>query len=338
MMKQRSVIPVLLALGLAGCHGAPKADPDTVYLEAEQIRELPGEIKEVRVPVPTPQLRRLPAVAASDDAATTPEHAIADAKDNATQRAKPDDFIQAVQVYDYLPGVVYEVIASPGHVTTIALEPGEQLITKAAGDTAQWFVGDTPGSGDRTLLMVKPLKPNVETNLVVSTDRRLYQIDLKSVPGVYQSEVRWNYPADFARQLIARHHEQVEADKDVLDGDVNLTELDFGYRIQFRGRAKEGEPDWTPRRVFTDGRKTYIGFPENLAVMEAPPLFVLSRKGDTQLVNYRVKGHYYIVDRVIDRAELRLGEAPQEVVTIERTGARRESTVRRSTTHPIHRR
>lgn len=334
MMKRCSVTITLFALGLAGCHGAPKADPDTVYLEAEQIRELPGEIKEVRVPVPTPQLRRLPAVAASDDAATSPEQAITDAKDSATQSAKSDDFIQAAQVYDYLPGVVYEVIASPGHVTTIALEPGEQLITKAAGDTDQWFVGDTPGSGDRTLLMIKPLKPNVETNLVVSTDRRLYQIDLKSVPGVYQSEVRWNYPADFARQLIARHHEQVEAAEDVLDGDVNLTELDFGYRI----RVKEGEPDWTPRRVFTDGRKTYIGFPENLAVMEAPPLFVLSRKGEAQLVNYHVQGHYYIVDRVIDRAELRLGESPQKVVTIERTGPRRESTARRSTTHPIHRR
>jgi len=205
MMKRCSVTFTLFALGLAGCHGTPKADPDTVYLEAEQIRELPGEIKEVRVPVPTPQLRRLPTATEAEGVATSPEQAIADAKDSATQRAKPDDFIQAAQVYDYLPGVVYEVIASPGHVTTIALEPGEKLITKAAGDTAQWFVGDTPGSGDRTLLLVKPLKPNVETNLVVSTDRRLYQIDLKSVPGVYQSEVRWNYPADFARQLIAPH-------------------------------------------------------------------------------------------------------------------------------------
>jgi hypothetical protein len=48
-------------------------------------------------------------------------------------------------------------------------------------------------------------------------------------------------------------------------------------------------------------------------------LFVVGPEGDNQLVNYRVRGNYYIVDRLFAAAELRLGEKPQQVVRISRT-------------------
>lgn len=54
---------------------------------------------------------------------------------------------------------------------------------------------------------------------------------------------------------------------------------------------------------------------------EAPPLFVVGPLGDSQLVNYRVSGNHYIVDRLFAAAELRLGENPQQIVRISRTGA-----------------
>jgi len=98
-----------------------------------------------------------------------------------------------------------------------------------------------------------------------------------------------------------------------IDRGVTLKKLDFGYRVTAESGA---EPKWMPRRVFTDGRKTYIGFPRDLATTSAPPLFVLGREGEAQLVNYRVKGGYYVIDQVIERAELRLGKEPQQVVSI----------------------
>ena len=76
-------------------------------------------------------------------------------------------------------------------------------------------------------------------------------------------------------------------------------------------------------RAFDDGRKVYIQFPSRLDQGEAPPLFVVGRNGDSQLVNYRINGSYYIVDRLFAVAELRLGEDDQEVVRIERTAAPR---------------
>ena len=43
--------------------------------------------------------------------------------------------------------------------------------------------------------------------------------------------------------------------------------------------------------------------------------------GKPALVNYRVRGTTYIVDRLFAAAELRLGSTPQQVVRIVRTDA-----------------
>jgi len=76
-------------------------------------------------------------------------------------------------------------------------------------------------------------------------------------------------------------------------------------------------PNWRPIRVFDDGKKVFIQFPKTVSVSEAPPLFVTDKKGkQSKLVNYRVRGEYYIVDRLFDAAELRLGEKDQIIVRI----------------------
>ena len=323
-MKPIFIITLIITTGLLliGCHPQQVIDPNTVYLEAAKRPKSPlAVIKEVEVPVPSPQLRRLPVQQTKkiNDAST--QEVVTAAKDKATQKPDKDSFIEAVQMYDYLEGVVYEVFASPGHVTTIELQPGEKLIAKVAGNTAQWDVRDSrTGSGDfsRTLLLVKPHKPNVETNLVISTNRRVYQIDLKSLSGVYHSAVAWNYPMDLITQLVDQHHHETLEDDKVIERGVVIAAIDFGYTIKSRTRKL---PKWMPKRVFNDGRKTYIHFPKDLAVTEAPPLFILGDKPkdrEAQLVNYRVKANYYIVDQIIERAQLRLGKAPQQIVTITR--------------------
>ena len=56
-----------------------------------------------------------------------------------------------------------------------------------------------------------------------------------------------------------------------------------------------------------------------------PPLFVVSSAGDAELVNYRYRAPYYIVDRLFGAAELRLGGDKANVVRISRTDVRRGS-------------
>ena len=128
--------------------------------------------------------------------------------------------------------------------------------------------------------------------------------------------VSWQYPHDAIRQIKSRILDkprvmQASFTKPNLEFDAD--ELRFDYAI------KGDTPNWRPTRVFDDGQKIYIEFPGNLAVSEAPPLFITD--GDDKigrLVNYRVKGEFYIVDRLFDFAELRLGEKDQTIVRIER--------------------
>ena len=134
------------------------------------------------------------------------------------------------------------------------------------------------------------------------------------------ASVSWTYPAS---QLLALKGEQArsEAASAVLaDVSVNLEQLRFRYRL-------EGDAPWKPTRVFDDGAKVYIQFPSGLAQSEAPPLFVIGPDGKPALVNYRVRGTTYIVDRLFAAGELRLGTAPQRIVRIIRTDAAwREAT------------
>ena len=135
-----------------------------------------------------------------------------------------DDFLNAIQYYDYAPGVVYTAVTSPGYVSTIALRPGEKLITAAAGDTTRWLVQSVEsGSGQsaQTLLLIKPRKGGLQTNLLITTDQRVYTLDLTSTDSnTYHTMIAWNYPyGDLVmirdqvaeRQAVAQRHDRLGA-------------------------------------------------------------------------------------------------------------------------------
>ena len=236
--------------------------------------------------------------------AVAPISALTSANADARRRPDPDAFVDATQVYDYAPGALYEVYAAPGYLSTILLEPGEAIITVAAGDTTRWLVEETT-SGDladpRTMLLVKPTRAGIRTNIVLATDRRTYLIEAIAVQGsAYSAQTAWRYTE------ASRTADRI--------GGVALEELTFRYRIEtVRGRA----PHWRPVRVFDDGRRTYVEFPLDIATSEAPPLF-LRDGADVALVNYRVAGNRYVIDRLFDVAELRLGSQRQTIVRISR--------------------
>ncbi len=94
-------------------------------------------------------------------------------------------------------------------------------------------------------------------------------------------------------------------------------------RLHFRYAISGDTPPWRPVRAFDDGEKVYIQFPAGIAQGELPPLFVIGPTGESQLVNYRSRATYYVVDRLFGAAELRLGGDHQEIVRIERTDGRR---------------
>ncbi len=203
-------------------------------------------------------------------------------------------------------------------MTDIALQEGEQLVSVSAGDTVRWVIGDTSsgaGAGARVHILVKPTRPDLRTNLVVNTDRRTYLLELTATELTWMASVSWDYPQD--RLLVLQNqNRRAEAAAPSAD-DIPLERLHFRYAIT--GDA----PPWRPVRAFDDGEKVYIQFPAGIAQGELPPLFVIGPTGESQLVNYRYRAPYYVVDRLFGAAELRLGGERQQVVRIERTGGRR---------------
>jgi type IV secretion system protein VirB9 len=96
---------------------------------------------------------------------------------------------------------------------------------------------------------------------------------------------------------------------------ASVESLNFNYAFVLED--PKDPPRWMPKRVFDDGRKTYIQFPRGFEG-EAPALFILSKQGKPQVVNYRKRGEFYVVDRLFDAAQLRLGEKDPVTVGIER--------------------
>ena len=244
---------------------------------------------------------------------TMAERQVRAANHAATLEPKAQAFENAAQVYPFSDTMIFRVYAAPGQVSDLLLQSGEQLGAVAAGDTSRWIIGDTTsGAGEtkRTHVLIKPTSSGLATNLVVTTDRRTYHITLVSTASTPMLAVSWTYPQD---EIIALRREQEAVQAAAPVGQVlSLERLNFAYAI------KGDNPSWRPLRAFDDGRQTFIEFSPSLAVSEAPPLFVLGAKGEAELVNYRVRGHFYIVDRLFQAAELRLGTRKQEIVRIVR--------------------
>jgi len=259
----------------------------------------------------------LPAAAQTREAAS-PAAQVAAANRAALREPSASFYRNAVQLYPYSEGTLYRLYAAPERVTDIALQAGETIISVAAGDTARWTIGDTTsGSGEskRTHILVKPFAAGLQTNLVITTHRRVYHLALEAVPANAMTAIAWTYPQD--ELLALRRQEATAAATAPIASDIPLESLNFNYVIS------GDKPAWRPLRAFDDGRQSYIEFSPGIAVGEAPPLFLVGEEGEAQLVNYRVAGRYYVVDRLFGAAELRLGGKHQAVVRITRTEPRR---------------
>ncbi len=314
-----SICPLLLIV-LAGC--ASQESPVIALdepVEAQRLPEPPKPIEVVEVPKPLAlpaQLKPLPETQRSQPAKEPADERVRVSRANREARVAPsrEGYINAIQVWPYSDGALYQVYASPGRVTAINLQPGEELVTVAAGDTVRWIVGDTTsGSGDelRTSVLIKPTRLDLKTNLVITTTRRTYLIELSSTEQAWMASVSWDYPKD--RMLALQRRASAAQAEAPVDAGLALEQLRFRYAIS------GSNPPWKPLHAFDDGRKVYIQFPAGIAQGELPPLFVIGPEGDGQLVNYRFRSPYYIVDRLFGAAELRLGADKGDVVRIERT-------------------
>lgn len=314
LQRVRPCLPLALLICMSALGGCTALKPPQISYDSElpPAPDLPALAEDRPRALHVPPAWKV-ARGGKKGEAKEPIERIESANDAARVEPRKGGYFNAVQVFSYSPGALYQIYAAPGQITDIALEPGEQLIGSgpvSAGDTVRWVVGDTEsGSGEtrRVHIMVKPIRPGIETNLVVNTDRRTYLIELRSREKSYMPSVAWFYPEDRAargRTLPPTPFIPEQAHR--------------RYRYTMEGDS----PPWRPVNAYDDGRKVYIEFSPGIGQGEMPPLFVIGPDGNTELVNYRAYGNVLIVDRLFAAAELRLGGEKQQKVRIVRSDGR----------------
>ncbi len=262
----------------------------------------------------------LPAAPAQTPApapAQTPQQLVSSMNQAATQTPAQGDFFNAMMTYEFMPGAVYTIYCAPLNLTDVALEPGEKIISIAAGDTLRWQVTQTYSGAVGNLsqhIILKPNSPNLSNSLLITTDHRVYHLILKSLSNnSYMVAVNWHYQSS----PLTFVSDQAQGYTDPATGaaispastgspfQLDLANLDFNYQF---GTVKGDKPSWYPTRVFNDGRQTFIEFPTDFYNSDLPVLYLQTgTKSYGTMFNWRLKGRYMIIDAVVQNARLESG-------------------------------
>lgn len=204
------------------------------------------------------------------------------------------------------------VVCAPLRVCIIELQPGERITGEPQiGDSIRWNISPAEyGQGEEStsVIVLKPQEPGLDTNLLITTDRRAYYLRLVSKPQEYVARVAFSYPDEDNSQKWQQHMlaQRVEAQQNKRDATL-MPAVIAADKLNFSYKVTGGNDQLRPVRVFDDGAKTYIQMPPEIQHREAPVLVVLGSDGKGEMTNYRVQEQTYVVDRLFERAQLILG-------------------------------
>ena len=212
--------------------------------------------------------------------------------------------------FHYAPNQLYKIYCRVGYLTDLSFRRGEKINFVGGGDTGAWAVNSTTVDGVPHVY-IKPIVETSTTNLIVTTNKRSYQLILNTSEW-YNPMVTWTYGVEDAEENLLQ---QAKDEQTIAATFKSGTEnLNFNYRIS--GKSENIKP----QIVFDDGERTIIKFGKIPAKL--PTLFIKERnKSGVSMVNYEIKGDSYILDRLAEEMELR-GSSKKEVIKIKRTSKR----------------
>jgi type IV secretion system protein VirB9 len=211
--------------------------------------------------------------------------------------ANPVNGPDGVLRFPFGDSIAPTINCEPFFVCDIVLEQGESIQNVAVGDSVRWILSPaTSGNaGDTPHILVKPTDVNLSTNLIVTTNRRSYSLNLRSVKSNPMLHVGFFYPQNLSAAFPTP---APSPSPSPVEMPISLASLDFRY-------VATGERKILPAHAFNDGKHTYLQFAAQLAQM--PVVLEVGPNGD-QLINYRIKdGTTYIIDGVPDRVALVVG-------------------------------
>lgn len=195
---------------------------------------------------------------------------------------------------------VYRLPAYAGYETDIEFEDGEHFVGLGAGD-----LEGLSFSAQRNHLFIKPRATDVNTNITVLTDRRVYHFDYVAVahaPDATHADVlyalRFLYPAP---PRVA------SASPDPASGKARVESLLSSPATQ-RPRNEDywycGARELQPLAAWDDGVQTHLRFSRR---QDMPALFLKNPDGSESLLNFHIDHDEVVVHRVAQRLILRRG-------------------------------
>ena len=209
----------------------------------------------------------------------------------------------------YEENKTYNIYCRVNNITTLLLNPDEQVISIDAGDTSRWTVKEVitgSNDGQRSAVVIKPLSFNADkmlkTTINIFTNKRYYNLSVLSAKEWYNPIVKWIYP----QEIKLAQRKKIETEEEMAK--VDPSKLNYNYSVSTK------KYEFVPSSIFDDGTKTYLVMKDNLQEL---PAFYMKEGNKLLLVNYRVKGNYLIVDRTFTEGALILGN--KKVVIKRRT-------------------
>ncbi|HEY0332667.1 MAG TPA: TrbG/VirB9 family P-type conjugative transfer protein [Stenotrophomonas sp.] len=216
---------------------------------------------------------------------------------------------QVLSEYEYAPDRIYTVRAALGITTQIELSPHEKILDYSSGFSSGWEL-----TRRENVFYLKPRNVDVDTNMIVRTERHSYLFELKVVAtdwkaleqakraGV-QYRIRFRYPDGTEFPAVEAKPAPDAGPSTALDKD---RAYHFGYDFQTRTKQH-----WlVPLSVHDDGRFTYIRLSNLRTVPTGNFPVVLGRqqaRGEDFVVNTTVRDDTVVVHGVYPYLVIRHG-------------------------------
>lgn len=210
------------------------------------------------------------------------------------------------------------VTCQPLNLCDIELQAGEDVQGIVIGDSERWNEGDNgiplvySGVAGSLIphLVLKPSQGGLDTTLMVTTSRRTYMFKIKSSFNGYVARVGFYYPAEMIQKFTENKSKLKNSENDQsqsVNPDIKMPLIDL-RKVNYAYKISGGDYVWKPTQVFDDGISVYIQLPDSVGSRSLPGLCILvdgdNSETKCEMVNFRFNDHFYIVDRLFNRAKL----------------------------------
>lgn len=206
---------------------------------------------------------------------------------------------------------------SPDKVCSIQLEANEKVLDKVSGDTVRWQIvtGVAGSRANVPMIFFKPVDVGtvvdpIQTNLIITTDRRIYEMRLQAVKSVSRTRYGFTYGGkNLSTSVSTPVAAAISGEPQNLSHGANTAEvgLTMGQGMESTGSSLTamvqqepsppsfngfnafdhnyrivGDTDYKPVAAWNDGISTYFQMPRSAP---SPSIYIQPAYGSLQIAN-----------------------------------------------------